>query len=158
MSGFHWTGPEVGALGFAVAVLAALLSARLLDRADRRDARGPVPVPRRVPADRFVALPGFPGPSGPLSARSAFGRGVVLPPRPARLPVAPECLDESQVAADANLLIAAAVAMCRRDAEVRANARLMDEYAQNYPMKIRPRLVEQADIDPNPLTGDPHDR
>lgn len=155
----HWTGLEVGAVTFAGAALCGWLSAFLMERADRRAERGTAPVPRRVQGARFVALPGWPGPASPLPARPASGGGVVMPPRPAPLPVAPECLDESQVAQDATLLIAAAVALCRRDAEVRANAALMDEYAQKFPMKQRPRLVDRkADTEINPLPGDPHDR
>ena len=76
-----------------------------------------------------------------------------LPERPGHAPVAPEFLDEAEVAEDANLLIAAALSMCRRDAQVRENAALMDEYAGRFPMQERPRLVDRADSNPS-STGD----
>lgn len=60
-----------------------------------------------------------------------------------------ECLpvDESLLREQAVLVIAEASAVCRRDAEARANAALMDAYAQTYPIKQRPP-VGRADINP----------
>jgi hypothetical protein len=79
-----------------------------------------------------------------------------IPKRPhaLRSSVLPERLDEAEVAQDANRLIAAAVGMCRRDAELRENTALMDRYATQYPMRQRPRLVEQAADSENNLGGD----
>jgi hypothetical protein len=77
---------------------------------------------------------------GPLAA-------VRLPQRPVALPVPPESLDDAYVAEGTNVLFAEAIAMCRHDAEIQANAALMDEYAARYPMKIRPGLVEQGESD-----------
>lgn len=63
-------------------------------------------------------------------------------PRVPRVPV-----DESALRETAVLVIAEATAACRRDAEIQANARLMDTYAAAYPMQRRP-LVERAEINP----------
>jgi hypothetical protein len=78
-----------------------------------------------------------------------------IPKRPhaLRASVPPGPLDEAEVAQDANRLIAAAVGLCRRNAELRANTALMDEYATQYPMRQRPRLVEQA-ADPENNRGE----
>lgn len=135
MTGFHWTGLEVGALAIFGAAFVAWMVAQVLKRRDEREATVEL---RRPVGDRFVIAPGWPGPTGPLSVRSAPAGSVRMPLRPAPPPVAPECLDESVVAADAALLIAAAIALCRRDAELRANVALMNDYAARYPMKQRP--------------------
>jgi hypothetical protein len=84
------------------------------------------------------------------AARSRSAARLPNRPHALRASVLPGRLDEVEVAADANRLIAAAVAMCRRDAELQANTALMDQYATQHPMKQRPRLVErQADPEIN---------
>jgi hypothetical protein len=89
----------------------------------------------------------------PVPAREVFGplTADCLSRRPVPLPVSPASLDDAYVAEGTNVLFAEAIALCRRDAELRENAALMDEYAASYPMQQRPRVVARAEPEINPM-------
>jgi len=94
---------------------------------------------------RFLFRRNRPAPAAPVAA-------VAPCPLPRRIPRRPSPFDEAlgmpeeEVRELAVLLIRDAIRVCRRAAEVDANARLMDEYAARYRMRRRPAVGNGGDL------------